>query len=94
MHQTENMGRPAEGFKNRPFTPLCIVRVQVFDRKGVHLYTKLTITLAEALLGFKKTIKHLDGHEVVVEREAVSQPGTRVGNIGHCVCEAQVYGDS
>jgi DnaJ-related protein SCJ1 len=50
---------------------------QVFDRKGVHLYTKLTITLLEALTGFTRTIKHLDGHEVTVERKEVSQPGMR-----------------
>jgi DnaJ-class molecular chaperone len=50
---------------------------QVFDRKGVHLYTKLTITLLEALTGFTRTIKHLDGHEVTVERQEVSQPGMR-----------------
>jgi DnaJ-related protein SCJ1 len=26
-------------------------------------------------LGFKKVIKHLDGHEVVIEREEITQPG-------------------
>lgn len=48
---------------------------QVFERKGIHLYTRLTITLLEALTGFKKTIKHLDGEEIAVERDAVTQPG-------------------
>jgi DnaJ-related protein SCJ1 len=29
----------------------------------------------EAILGFRKVIKHLDGHEVVIEREGITQPG-------------------
>eukprot|EP01134_Creolimax_fragrantissima_P000427 CFRG0427T1 len=46
-----------------------------FVRRGVHLYTRLSITLAEALLGFSRKIVHLDGHEVEIERDSVSQPG-------------------
>ena len=30
------------------------------------------ITLLEALIGFRKTFAHVDGHEVVVERSDVS----------------------
>lgn len=33
------------------------------------------LTLREALLGFTKTIKHLDGHEVTLKRSAPTQPG-------------------
>ncbi|KNC84636.1 hypothetical protein SARC_03166 [Sphaeroforma arctica JP610] len=47
----------------------------MFVRRGIHLYTRLSITLAEALLGFEKKITHLDGHEVTIERDSVSQPG-------------------
>jgi len=47
----------------------------VFTRKGDNLHTVLEITLKEALLGFKKFIKHLDGHRVEVNRETVTQPG-------------------
>ena len=39
-----------------------------FVRKGDNLHTDMTLSLKEALLGFKKTLSHLDGHEVVVER--------------------------
>jgi DnaJ-related protein SCJ1 len=33
------------------------------------------ITLRQALLGFEKTFKHLDGHEVKIRREGVTMPG-------------------
>jgi len=33
------------------------------------------LTLEEALLGFKKKLKLLDGHYVKIERDEVTQPG-------------------
>lgn len=47
----------------------------VFTRKGNNLYTKETITLKEALIGFKRTLKHLDGSIVDIQREGITQPG-------------------
>lgn len=47
----------------------------VFERKGNDLFTKLKISLEEALLGFSKEIIHLDSHPVLLEREKVTQPG-------------------
>ena len=38
-----------------------------FDQ--IHLKTKITISLKEALLGFRREIKHIDSHIVVVQRE-------------------------
>jgi len=38
-----------------------------FSRVGNNLYTSLTIELEDALLGFKKRIKHLDDHYTEVE---------------------------
>jgi len=46
-----------------------------FTRDGDNLHLKMTITLLEALVGFKKTFKHLDGHDVVVSRNEVTKPG-------------------
>eukprot|EP00732_Lithocolla_globosa_P005254 Lithocolla_globosa_v1_NODE_5318_length_1261_cov_162.312604.p1 type:complete len:358 gc:universal NODE_5318_length_1261_cov_162.312604:1208-135(-) len=46
-----------------------------FIRRGDNLYTTETLTLKEALVGFKKSIKHLDGHEVELVRTSVTQPG-------------------
>jgi len=44
-----------------------------FTREGDHLHLKMNITLLEALVGFTKNIKHLDGHEVKVSRDVVTQ---------------------
>eukprot|EP00842_Homolaphlyctis_polyrhiza_P006610 jgi/Hompol1/6950/HPOL_005131-RA len=47
----------------------------VFTRKGDNLYMSTVLTLRDALLGFKRTFKHLDGSDLVIERTAVTQPG-------------------
>mmetsp|Transcript_35400 Transcript_35400/g.47813 ORF Transcript_35400/g.47813 Transcript_35400/m.47813 type:complete len:92 (+) Transcript_35400:757-1032(+) len=39
----------------------------VFKRVGDNLYMDMEIKLEEALLGFKRVVKHLDGHQVTVE---------------------------
>jgi DnaJ-class molecular chaperone len=46
----------------------------VFERIGNHLYTNLEITLEEALLGFSKTIKSLDGRNVAIEGKTITPP--------------------
>ena len=48
---------------------------KVFTRRGNDLTIKDKITLRQALLGFEKKIKHLDGHEVLIRREGVTMPG-------------------
>jgi len=40
----------------------------VYERKANDLKLKLEISLEEALLGFTRSFRHLDGHEVVVDR--------------------------
>ena len=47
----------------------------VFDRRGADLIMTLAVTLTEALTGFEKKIRHLDGHEVVLTRSGVTRPG-------------------
>ena len=48
----------------------------VFERKGNELKTRIHITLREALLGFERHLKHLDGHEVHVDRrDKITKPG-------------------
>ncbi|KAL7309224.1 hypothetical protein PS15m_011329 [Mucor circinelloides] len=46
-----------------------------FERRGDHLYTKQHITLIEALVGFKKTMTHLDNSIIELVREGVTQYG-------------------
>lgn len=47
----------------------------VFTRKGDNLYASITITLDEALDGFTRSIKHLDGELVQIVRTKTTQPG-------------------
>jgi len=58
------------------------VKVQVlphklFERDGDNLKTKVYLTLEEALLGFEKSIIHLDGHEVKLNKSGVTNPGDK-----------------
>lgn len=46
-----------------------------FEREGHDLVCKRNITLAQALLGFKMEIKHLDGRVIEIERNEVTKPG-------------------
>ena len=47
----------------------------VFKRDEEHLSMKLQISLREALLGFERRIRHLDGHQVLIANDAISSPG-------------------
>lgn len=47
----------------------------LYTRRGDNLYTTATLSLKEALLGFTKTIKQLDGSDVELTRQTVTQPG-------------------
>ena len=42
------------------------------------LYTNITISLQQALTGFKTEITHLDGHKVEVVRDKITWPGARI----------------
>ena len=46
-----------------------------FKRVGDDLYTNVTISLVDALVGFELAIPHLDGHEVLIKREKITRPG-------------------
>jgi DnaJ-related protein SCJ1 len=50
----------------------------VFKRKGNDLEATMRITLRDALLGFTRSLPHMDGHPVEVSMEGVVQHGTRV----------------
>ena len=54
------------------------LRHGIFERSGDNLYTNVTVSLQEALVGFEMVLKHLDGHGVPVKREKVTWPGATI----------------
>lgn len=54
----------------------------VFERREDDLYTNMTITLQDALVGFTTEIEHLDGHKVTISRDKITWPGARIRKKG------------
>ena len=54
----------------------------VFERRGDDLYTNVTISLIDALVGFQMNITHLDGHQVHIQRDKITWPGARMRKTG------------
>lgn len=50
----------------------------VFERKGDDLYTNVTISLQDALVGFSMHIEQLDGRKLLIEREKITWPGAKI----------------
>lgn len=66
----------------------------IFERKGNDLKIKIEISLEESLLGFTRSIKHLDGHEVFVDRtDQVTKPGLLLRMKKEGMPIFQSYGD-
>uniref|UniRef100_U5EV74 Putative molecular chaperone n=1 Tax=Corethrella appendiculata TaxID=1370023 RepID=U5EV74_9DIPT len=55
---------------------------QRFERRDDDLYTNVTISLQDALVGFTLEIPHLDGHLVTISREKITWPGARIRKKG------------
>lgn len=47
----------------------------LFRREGPDLHIDIHLSLLEALLGFSRTVEHLDGHVVTIERSEITKPG-------------------
>jgi hypothetical protein len=50
---------------------------QIFTRWNDHLIVTMAVSLSEALTGFTKKIRHLDGHEVTVLSTSIVEPGSK-----------------
>uniref|UniRef100_A0AAQ4QY79 DnaJ homolog subfamily B member 11 n=2 Tax=Gasterosteus aculeatus aculeatus TaxID=481459 RepID=A0AAQ4QY79_GASAC len=59
-----------------------VLKHPVFERRGDDLYTNVTISLVEALVGFEMDIEHLDGHKVHIVRDKITKPGARMWKKG------------
>jgi len=46
-----------------------------WQRRGNDLHLKLELSLRESLLGFRRRLKHLDGHIVEFATESITRPG-------------------
>jgi DnaJ family protein B protein 11 len=46
-----------------------------FRREGSDLHLRQTVSLVEALVGFKRNVTHLDGHQVPIDWAGVTRPG-------------------
>ncbi|CAI5491963.1 unnamed protein product [Closterium sp. Naga37s-1] len=51
---------------------------KLFERRGDDLHMNLTISLVDALVGFKHSITHLDNHLFEVGTSGVTRPGEQV----------------
>lgn len=54
----------------------------VFERRGDDLYTNVTLSLQDALVGFSMEIDHLDGRKVLITRDKITWPGARIRKKG------------
>ncbi|ENN76197.1 dnaJ homolog shv-like [Dendroctonus ponderosae] len=54
----------------------------IFERRGDDLYTNVTISLQDALVGFTIELRHLDGHMVTINRDKITWPGARIRKKG------------
>lgn len=50
-------------------------RHAVFSRSGVDLHMNMSVPLRSALVGFSRTIRHLDGHSVTISHTGVASHG-------------------
>uniref|UniRef100_A0A1B6KZU8 J domain-containing protein n=1 Tax=Graphocephala atropunctata TaxID=36148 RepID=A0A1B6KZU8_9HEMI len=55
---------------------------RTFERREDDLYTNVTLSLQDALVGFSMEIEHLDGRKVVVTRDKITWPGARIRKKG------------
>ncbi|XP_036611699.1 dnaJ homolog subfamily B member 11-like [Trichosurus vulpecula] len=59
-----------------------VLKHPVFERYGDNLYTNVTISVVESLIGFEMDIRHLDGHKVHVARDKITRPRAKLWKKG------------
>ena len=72
-----NFGEPLKDFISGDLIIILIIKKHIlFKLKDFDLYYKLEITLKESLIGFKKTIKHLDNRDILIKSFDIIKPNT------------------
>ncbi|KAF7258889.1 hypothetical protein EG68_03439 [Paragonimus skrjabini miyazakii] len=56
-----------------------------FQRRGDDLYTNLTLSLAQSLVGYHLSFTHPDGHQVILKSDKLTPPGTVIHKPGEGV---------
>jgi len=51
---------------------------KLFERRGNDLYTNMTISLSQSLLGFETTFQHLDKRKLTIKRDEVTWQGMKM----------------
>ncbi|KAI1719951.1 dnaJ domain-containing protein [Ditylenchus destructor] len=80
-HEQKFVGEGEPHIEGEPGDLIFKLRVQkhkIFERRGLDLYTNVTISLQQALSGFEMDITHLDGHKVHISRDKVTWPAARI----------------
>jgi DnaJ family protein A protein 2 len=55
---------------------ISVTKHSVFTRQGLDLYTEKTISLVEALCGYRFMIQHVSGDQIQVESDSIRPPGS------------------
>ncbi|XP_066593134.1 dnaJ homolog shv [Prorops nasuta] len=80
-HQTKFTAEGEPHLDGEPGDLIIKIRTQphpIFERIGDDLYTNITISMQDALIGFTMEISHLDGHKVTIKRDKVTKPSARM----------------
>lgn len=75
--QVRGKGHNINGMKSDLIIILIAKDSPDFTRVGKHLITKVQLTLSQALFGFNKIIKHLDGRQVLISHNGKTEPNTK-----------------
>ena len=74
----EGYGNQRDGINGNLLLTILEVNHSNFRRTNEDLMTTLTISLKESLIGFEKTITHLDGRTITIRRSEVTSDGTEI----------------
>lgn len=75
--QIELFGESEQRLEEKPGSLIIVLKEKkhsFFLRKGDDLFVEIPLNLKEAIIGFKKSIKHLDGKDMKLSKKKVTFP--------------------